>query len=183
MRFWLAIRAFFAVLFDSRVASDIERLLGGEAAGQAAQAPASTTAAEKAPKPPVRSPVRNEAVTLLAALQREARFVDIVKEPLGEYSDAQIGAAARDVLRDCGTVLERFFAIRPLANDQEGAEVETPADVDADRFRLAGDVAGQPPYKGRLVHHGWQATRCELPQWSGRDKSAMIVAPVELEIR
>ena len=44
------------------------------------------------------------------------------------------------------------------------------------------NVAGEPPYRGQLVHHGWQATRCELPQWSGNDAAAMIVEPVELEL-
>jgi hypothetical protein len=34
------------------------------------------------------APMRNDAITLLATLQREARLVDIVKEPLTEYSDA-----------------------------------------------------------------------------------------------
>ena len=58
------------------------------------------------PKPPARS----EAITLLAALQREARFVDFIQESLAGYTDAQIGAAARDVHRDCGTVLKRMFA-------------------------------------------------------------------------
>ena len=50
----------------------------------------------------------------MAALQREARFLDIVKEPLGQFDDAQVGAAARDVLRDCGDVIERMFAVQPV---------------------------------------------------------------------
>ena len=40
---------------------------------------------------------------------REARFVDLVNESLDGYSDAQIGAAARDVLRDSKKVLDRLF--------------------------------------------------------------------------
>ena len=66
-------------------------------------------AAKKPPKA-----ARSEAITLLATLQREARFVDFIKEPLDGYSDAQIGAAARDVHRDCGKVLDRLFAIQSL---------------------------------------------------------------------
>jgi hypothetical protein len=103
-------------------------------------------------------------------------------EPLGDYSDAQVGAATRDVLRDCSKTLERLFAIRPVIDAEEGATHETPATVDAGRYRLTGNVAGDPPYRGQLVHHGWQATRCELPQWSGTVDAATIVAPVELEL-
>ncbi len=63
------------------------------------------------PKKPAAAPRgRSEALTLLATLQREARFVDFIMESLEGYSDAQIGAVARDVHRDCGKVLERLFA-------------------------------------------------------------------------
>ena len=89
---------------------------------------------------------RSEAVTLLSALQREARFVDIVKEPLDQYTDAQVGAAARDVLKDCGRVLERLFALRPLVEQPEGSELEAPAGYDAGRYRLVGKVQGEPPF-------------------------------------
>ena len=103
-------------------------------------------------------PLRSEAVTLLSALQREARFVDIVKEPLDQYTDAQVGAAARDVLKDCGRVLERLFALRPLVEQPEGSELEAPAGYDAGRYRLVGKVQGEPPFRGRLVHPGWCVT-------------------------
>ena len=76
------------------------------------------------PKPVTKQPpkaARSEAITLLATLQREARFVDFIKEPLDGYSDAQIGAAVRDVHRDCGKVLDRLFAIRSLVDQEEGS--------------------------------------------------------------
>jgi hypothetical protein len=132
-----------------------------------------------APKPPVRS----EAITLLAALQREARFVDFIQESLAGYSDAQIGAAARDVHRDCGAVLQRMFALRAAVTEEEGKEVEIPAGFDAGRWRLTGNVTGEPPFHGRLVHPGWEATTCELPTWSGNAAAARIVAPAEVELK
>jgi hypothetical protein len=139
------------------------------------------------PEPPKRPkpepPARSEAITLLAALQREARFVDFIQEPLGAYSDAQIGAAARDVHRDCGAVLERMFALQPIVDREEGAEIEVPAGFDPGRYRLTGNVAGEPPFRGPLVHHGWEATRCELPAWSGSKTSARVVAPAEVELK
>jgi len=132
-----------------------------------------------APKPPARS----EAIALLATLQREARFVDFIQESLAGYSDAQIGAAARDVHRDCGTVLQRMFALRPAVADEEGKDVEIPAGFDAGRWRLTGNVTGEPPFRGRLVHPGWEATMCELPTWSGDAATARIIAPAEVELK
>lgn len=180
MRIFQAISAFFKVLFDREFAARVQQLASGkelQATAKAETAPKAVSAPAK-PKPPA----RNDAITLLATLQREARFVDIVMESLGDYSDAQVGAATRDVLRDCGKTLERLFALQPVIDAEEGASHETPATVDAGRYRLTGNVAGEPPYRGQLVHHGWQATRCELPTWSGTTAAALIVAPVELEI-
>lgn len=180
MRIFQAISAFFKVLFDREFAARVQQLASAKELPTAAKTEAAPKAVPAPAKP--KPPVRNDAITLLATLQREARFVDIVMEPLGDYSDAQVGAATRDVLRDCGKTLERLFAIQPVIDAEEGASHETPAAVDAGRYRLTGNVAGEPPYRGQLVHHGWQATRCELPTWSGIAEAALIVAPVELEI-
>lgn len=180
-RILLAIRVFFRTLFDADVARDVARVLQGpEAAGAAVAEPASPAAVRQPPAPP--RPARSEALTLLATLQREARLVDFVKEPLDSYTDAQIGAAAREVHRECGKLLERLFALRPVLPDQEGAEVAVPAGFDAGRYRLLGNVTGQPPFRGRLTHHGWEATSCELPSWSGSGPAARVVAPAEVEL-
>ena len=151
-----------------------------------AVAPAVDTKPEKriqpTAQPQPRGPVRNDAVSLLATLQREARFVDIVKEPLADYSDAQVGAAVRDVLRDCGTVLDRLFKIEPILQQEEGATVEIPPGADSAMYRISGKATGKAT-SGSLVHHGWQVKQCELPKWSGSKESAMIVAPAELEVK
>ena len=93
-------------------------------------APEAKPQAKVEPKPAARKPppkpARSEAVTLLAALQREARFVDFIKEPLDGYSDAQIGAAARDVHRDCGKVLDRLLAIRGSTARKKAARWKCP---------------------------------------------------------
>ncbi len=180
MRIWLAIRVFFKTLFNRDAAERIGKVLDAPALPAPAAEAKERKVEPKKTAPP--KPARSEAITLLATLQREARFVDIVKEPLGQYSDAQIGAAARDVLRDCGTVLDRLFALQPIADHEEGAEIEVPSGFDPSRFRLTGKVSGEPPFQGRVVHQGWQATKCELPQWTGSAESALIVAPIEVEI-
>jgi hypothetical protein len=180
MRIWLAFRAFFRALFDGEAANAIEKALTGEpTATPAGEAPAA--AKKAAPKPP--RPQRSEAVTLLATLQREARFVDLVMEPLDTYADAQVGAAARDVLRDCGKALERLFDLQPVSDQEEESTLEVAAGFDTGQVRLVGNVQGEPPFEGKLVHHGWKASRCELPTWSGSESAQLIVAPAEVEVK
>jgi len=177
MRITLAFRAFFKALFDSTAANQIESALAGETTTK--QLPQPKPEPKKpAPKPPARS----EAITLLATLQREARLIDFLQEKLDGHQDAQIGAAVRDVHRDSAAVLDRLFALTPVVEQAEGDAIEVPAGFDAGRYRLVGNVAGDPPFAGKLAHHGWQATKCDLPVWSGDDKSAKVVAPADVEL-
>ena len=128
-------------------------------------------------------PARSDAVSLLASLQREARLIDFLKEPIEGYSDAQIGAAIRDIHRDCGIVLERQFAIRPIFEQPEGSAVSTGEKSLAGRIKLSGNVIDQSPSSGILVHHGWQASKCDLPVWTGDADTASLIAPAEVEVR
>jgi hypothetical protein len=178
-RIWLAIKVFFLVLFRGAVARQV-----GDALAKRTTQRVEETAAKPTARPETRpaKPVRSEAVTLLAALQREARFIDFIREPLDNYGDAQIGAAVRDVHRDCGKVLDRFFALRAVVDQEEGSPLEVPAGFDAGRYRLTGNVAGSPPFQGRLVHHGWEAAEVQLPAWSGTPQAARIIAPAEVEL-
>ncbi|MCA9154712.1 MAG: DUF2760 domain-containing protein, partial [Planctomycetales bacterium] len=152
MRIGLAFRAFFQALFNRQAAEAVAAALDARALpapsatttpAESAAAPAKPTPAKPQPPKPA-PPARSDALTLLAALQRESRLIDIVKEPLANYSDAQIGAAARDVLRDCGNVLERMFALRPVEEGEDGTSIEIPPGFDAARFRLTGNVQGEP---------------------------------------
>jgi hypothetical protein len=183
-RIWLAIKVFFLVLFQGAVAKEVAAVLEARKKESLLAADAKPQAKPE-PKPAAKQPpkaARSEAVTLLATLQREARFVDFIKEPLDGYSDAQIGAAARDVHRDCGKVLDRLFDIQSLVSQEEGSSLDVPAGFDAGRYHLTGNVAGNPPYQGRLVHHGWEAAEVQLPAWSGSPQSARVIAPVEVEL-
>jgi hypothetical protein len=176
-RIYLAIRIFFLTLFKAAIARQVDKLLGGE---QAAPSGAPTQPKQA---PAAKPTVRSDAITLLAALQREARFVDFIQEPLAGYSDAQIGAVARDVHRDSAAVIDRLFALKPAVSQEEGNQVDLPAGFDAGRFRLTGNVSGAPPFHGRLVHPGWEAAKCELPTWTGSKDSARVIAPAEVEIK
>jgi hypothetical protein len=179
-RLMLAFRVFFRTLLNAEIARQVDLVLSGAAAP--APTPAAAVAAPK-PKPVAAAAGRNEGVNLLAMLQREARLVDFIQENLSGYSDAQIGAAVRQIHGDAAQVLQRAFALKPVWDAEEGAEVEVPAGFDAGRFRLTGNLPEKPPYHGRLVHHGWEATSCQLPAWSGSAAAARVVAPAEIEIK
>jgi hypothetical protein len=181
-RILLAIRAFFRVLGSASVAQQVDQVLRGEAVAAEPVGPPAAVTQRPAKPPPAAKPLRSDAITLLATLQREARLVDFVKESLDGYSDAQIGAASRDVHRGCGEVLERLFAIRPLLEQQENATVEVARGFDTGCYQLTGNVTGDPPFQGKLVHHGWRATQCELAAWSGSKAAARVVAPAEVEL-
>jgi hypothetical protein len=148
------------------------------------------TEAKPEPKPqpvpaasPKKEPRRSEAVTLLSVLQREARFVDFVRESIAGYSDAQIGAAVRDVHQGCSSALDRLFGLQPLHQAAEGGSVEVPRNYDPAQFRVTGNVTGVPPFRGTLQHHGWKATKAELPEWTGTEASALVIAPAEVEVK
>ena len=170
-KFGLGLRAFFRVFKDAVFAEQVGQLLGGQ-----------TPKALEPPEPQPPKPVRSEALTLLAALQREARIVDFLMENLDDYADAQVGAAVRDVHRESGALLQRMFGIEPLRTEAEGDALSVPQGFEPANFRLTGKVAGQAPYQGVLRHPGWRATRCDLPAWAGQDAAALTIAPAEVEI-
>ena len=164
-----AFKAFFKILGDAELAGRVRQLLDGSAA----EAPA---------EPGTVTQKRSEALTLLSALQREGRLVDFVMEPLDGYSDAQVGAAARDVHRDCGAVIQRLFGPEALNGQSEGSSVEVPAGYDPAAWRLTGSPAGDGAQRGTLQHPGWKAARCEVPSWTGAPDSARVLAPAEVEV-
>jgi hypothetical protein len=183
-RIALAFRAFFRVLASAKSAAQVEWALG-ERMAATTEMPigdlptVEMPALKSAPAPKL---ARSDAINLLAALQREARLVDFLMEPIAGYADAQIGAAVRDVHRDCAAAIARIFAPKEIESSEEGATVELPDGFDPARIHLSGNVT-RPPFRGRLCHRGWQATRCELPEWTGDDGSRLVIAPAEIEIK
>ncbi len=175
----LAFRLFFRGLSaDDTFAEQARQLLDGKllAAAPAAPVPA------PAPAPTAVKSGRSQALDQLALLQREGRLVDFLQENLTAYSDAQIGSAVRDVHRDCASALERALGLVPVRSETEGAGVTVPPGFDASSLRLTGNVAGQAPYQGTLRHAGWQATRCDLPAYTGSETAARVIAPAEVEL-
>lgn len=179
-RISLAWRVLTSGDFAARVTNLLE-------APPALAAPVSPAARPKPAAPPktvaMSKPLRSDAVTLLAALQREGRLIDFFKESIEAYSDAQVGAAVRDIHRDCGGMLERQFAIRPVLDQAEGSNVTIGANAKSGRIKLTGKVGDTTQSSGTLVHHGWLVTRSDVPVWTGDAEAASIVTPAEVEVR
>jgi hypothetical protein len=144
---------------------------------------------QRAPEPrPVTKPVElppervhASGLAVLSILQREGRLIDFLQENMAEFSDAEIGAAARVVHGGCRKVFSEYFAIEPALKDAEGAAIRVPAGFDAQRIRLTGNIAGQPPFRGTLKHHGWVATAVRLPALS-ETLDPRVLAPAEVEL-
>lgn len=165
-----AFRAFFASLFNAEVSQRVEEALEGTT--QPARIPA-----PESPAPAAR-PLRSEAVTLLATLQRESRFVDLLQENLDAFSDAQVGAAARPVLKQTGATIERLLGLNAIVDQEEGSEVSVEVEAASAAYQWLGEGTAT---SGKLVHHGWQATKVELPEWTGKEADAMVVAPAQIQ--
>lgn len=165
--FFGRLRLAFQVLGDATLAGRVAAVIAP---------PAPVTPVEVAPET-----THASALALLAMLQREGRLIDFLQEEVGSYSDAEVGAAARVVHAGSRKVVQQYLALEPVLAGSEGTAVTVPAGFDAGRIRLTGNVAGQPPFKGTLKHHGWVSTSVKLPQVS-ESLDPRVLAPAEVEL-
>ena len=147
-RFWLALQAFWRILTEPDFAARVEPLFSAAPTG-----------------PDLR---------VLAVSQRDGRLIDFLEEDIDAYTDAQIGAAVRDIHRGCRKSLHDYLTIEPIIDGAEEAQVQVPADFDPAAIRLIGNVNGKPPFRGVLKHHGWRvklgppARSCRSPATTRR---------------
>lgn len=156
----------------------VQRDPGGIAVGGA-----TSDKADKADKPKNNTVAhqRDGALAMLALLQREGRLIDFLREPLDSFTDADIGAAARDVHRGCRKVLDQHLTMEAVMPGAEEDRVTVPKGFDPAEIRLIGEARGEAPFKGTLRHHGWRVTDAKLPTLvEGVDRS--VVAPAEVEV-
>jgi hypothetical protein len=161
-RIRLALRCELKILRDDAFAAKVEALL----------APPKSEAALK----PSGAPLR-----LLTLLQREGRLLDFLMEDIQAYPDAQIGAAVRDIHRQCHAAIKEHLDLQPVLPQPEGATVEITSGFDPAAIRLTGNVTGQPPFRGTLQHHGWRVKQIKLaPPPEGQDEFVLMPAEVDL---
>jgi hypothetical protein len=197
-RFVLAFSCFFRLLVGKKLHPDAVQYLPEEALPKLLpetvpeKPPEKPKPAEKPAEKPARpaedkvrvsaaQQQRDGALALLSLLQREGRLVDFLREPLDGFSDADIGAAARDVHRGCRKVLEQHLALEPVMPGEEESRVSVPKGFDPSEIRLVGEARGEPPFKGTLRHHGWRVVEAKLPSLAeGIDRT--VIAPAEVEL-
>jgi hypothetical protein len=167
----------------------VRRLVGRGApeAGPEAEAPhpkakrALRKPAAVQPTPPPAATEPQSALQLLSLLQQNGRLIDFLQEDITAFSDQEVGAAARLVHQGCRQTLEEHLLIRPVRDEPEGTQVTLRAGFDASAVRLTGNLVGEAPFTGTLIHRGWRATAVRLPQVAaGHDLKILTAAEVEL---
>lgn len=161
MSLGLAFRCFFRALRDPKFSEQVEPLL------------APPRIEEKRPN--------GDLVRLLGLLQRDARLLDFIQEDIAGYSDEEVGAAVRDIHRDCQAVIARYLELAPVVDKPEEEPIEVPEGFDPNEIRLTGNVKGSPPFKGTLAHRGWKVVDIKIGD-AAEGSDPLILAPAEVEV-
>ncbi len=176
---------YFRVIFDGSFAARVRDLSMPSTPSLPAPpsdpppTPVSVAPPAAAPPPPPARPYEESALHLLAALQRDGRFLDFVGQSIDGLSDADIGAASRVVHAGCTKALRDAVTLAPIRLENEGDRVEIAA-ADAATVTFLGNGADDQLRTGRLVHKGWRATATSLPE-SAPGHDATILHPAEVE--
>jgi hypothetical protein len=155
-RLWLALRTFWRILTDPELATRVEHLF------------------TKAPTGP--------DLRVLAVLQRDGRLIDFLQEEIDAYPDAQIGAAVRDIHRQCRKSLHDYLTIEPVMAAAEEERVTVAPDFDPAAIRLTGNVNGEPPFEGVIKHRGWRVKEAHLPTLPATRGDVSVLSPAEVEV-
>lgn len=123
----------------------------------------------------------DSALQLLALLQQHGRLVDFLQEDISAYSDADIGAAARVVHQGGAKTLQDYFTLEPIRTENEESRLTIKAGFNANEIRLTGNLVGDAPYQGTLIHRGWRAAQVNLPKLADAYDSR-IIAAAEVEL-
>lgn len=119
---------------------------------------------------------------ILYYLQQSGRLIDFLKEDIAAFNDAQIGAAVRKIHQDCAQTIEELVTIRPLRDENEGATVQIHKGYDPAEIKIVGNIKGEPPFTGTLIHRGWKAHKLSLPKKSG-NVGMEVICPAEVEVK
>jgi len=127
-----------------------------------------------------------ELVNLLSIFQEKGRLIDFFMDDITAYPDAQVGAAARVVHSGCAKLLKEYFQIKAIHNAKEGETVELPQGYNTEQIRVVGHVVGEPPFQGKLLHHGWIVEKILLPRLlkSGEElEKHRVITAAEVELQ
>lgn len=139
---------------------------------------------EGEPKPPAPefTPSSQPALQVLALLQQQGRLVDFLMEDIGAFSDAEIGAAVRDIHTKCRVTLQEHVTLAPIVDGEVETAITLEAGFDPSAIAVEGNVTGSPPYQGTILHRGWRAVEVKLPTVPAQ-ADALVVQPAQVEVR
>lgn len=171
----IAFKSFRRVLKDPAFAGDVSELIQGKRPARERAQPAQRKVVPLATSAP------DSALLLLGLLQKQGRLLDFLQEDIRGYSDQEVGAAARVVHQGCRDVMNAHLQIAPVREEPEGSRVTLPPGFDPATIRPTGNVVGDPPFHGSLVHRGWRVVKMDLPKVAGgHDLTVLAAAEVEL---
>lgn len=173
-----AFRSFFKILSDGKIPNDVAQTLNPSPQAEKTPAVPQVEIPPLAEKP---AESTDRAIQMLAILQRDGRLIDFFSEDISPFSDAQIGAAVRDLHQSCKQTLERYVKLEPIIASEEGEPVTVEDPFDPAAIKLIGNVTGRPPMRGLLRHRGWRAIQVQLPPLSDGE-GRLVIAPAEVEI-
>ena len=104
-----------------------------------------------------------EPSVIFSLLQRDGRFIDFLMEDISEYTDAQVGSVARTVQQGCKKTLKDYAEFESIIDQEENSEVKVEKGYNPNSMILSGNVSGEPPFRGILIHHGWKLKKAEFP--------------------
>ena len=174
---------------QARIDPDFAAKLGALLAGVPVPISVAATPTVSVSPPPSLKPVAlpaapkvtGEAVRLLALLQGESRLVDFLLEDITGAPDAQIGQAVKEIHRKAAKVLKDHLTLSVVMAGADGDRVTVAQGFDPSAVRVVGNVTGQPPFTGTLLHPGWRVKEVRLPALAdGQDPFVLQPAEVEL---
>jgi hypothetical protein len=133
------------------------------------------------PRPQTANQAEAEIVAFFALLQEKGRLVDFLMEDITSYDDTHVGAAARVIHQGCREVLQEHFNITAISESEEGSQVTVPAGYAKEQYRIVGNLSGEPPFTGTLIHKGWKTAFVKLPRIVETQRLPAI-APAEVEL-
>lgn len=147
------------------------------------EAPPATAAPEPVKAPPAEQvSFEPGAVQALSLLQKEGRLIDFLMEDISGFDDRQVGAAVRNIHKECRKAIAEHMDIEPVLPEREGDEVVVREGFDPSALRLTGTIVGAPPFKGTVRHSGWKISAMRMPPIP-KSQDPHIVEPAEVEIR
>ena len=106
-------------------------------------------------------------------------------EPIDGIDDAQVAAAARVVHQGCREVLSEWIRVAPIFSGIEGERTTLERGFSPEEYRLIGNIKGEPPFEGTVVHRGWKIEKISLPRETKRPAAPAdsVITPAEFEIQ